>query len=47
MVMLFWMRYDNRRRDRVEEADLAKLRDLEKVSVDALEWRHPQWRWRI
>jgi hypothetical protein len=46
-IMLWWMRYDNRRRDRVEAVEMAKLCDPGRSSVESLEWRHPQWRWRV
>jgi hypothetical protein len=47
VVMLLWMRHDNRKRDRVQAEEMAKLCDLEKSSLESLEWRHPKWRWRI
>jgi MFS family permease len=47
VCMLLWMRSDNRRRDRVEAEEMMKLSDEEKLSLECLEWRHPQWRWRI
>ncbi|KAH6681095.1 major facilitator superfamily domain-containing protein [Plectosphaerella plurivora] len=47
-VFLFWMKWDNRRRDMVsqEEQD-AMLEGLSPEQIRDLEWKHPDWRWKL
>lgn len=44
ILLIFWMKFDNRRRDKVDID--AKLAGLSPKQVEDLDWKHPGFRWR-
>ena len=43
---LFWMKYDNKKRDEREVAVAEEIAGLSQQDVQDLEWKHPSWRWK-
>jgi hypothetical protein len=44
---LFWMKADNKRRDKVTPAEREELlAGLTPAQISDLEWKHPDWRWK-
>lgn len=43
--LLAWLKVDNKRRDKVD-ADMA-LDGMTVQEIQALDWKHPGWRWRL
>lgn len=43
---LFWMKYDNKRRDENETAATEEIAGLPQQEIQDLEWKHPAWRWK-
>ncbi|KAI1457058.1 putative MFS transporter [Annulohypoxylon moriforme] len=41
---LFWMKADNKRRDRLDVGK--ELEGLTQEQIESLEWKHPGWRWK-
>ncbi|KAJ4294650.1 hypothetical protein N0V90_008341 [Kalmusia sp. IMI 367209] len=41
---LFWMKYDNKRRDEKDVTE--EIAGLPQQDVQDLEWKHPSWRWK-
>lgn len=41
--LLFWMRWDNRRRDKLDVEEI--LKGLNQKQIEDLDWRHPGFRW--
>lgn len=46
VVMLMWMRMDNKRRDQVQGTEEALAR-LSPQEIEDLDWKHPDFRWRM
>jgi nitrate/nitrite transporter NarK len=46
IATLFWMKYDNKRRDEKESAALQEIANLSQHELGDLEWKHPSWRWK-
>lgn len=42
-LVLFWMKYDNKQRDK-KDVD-KELEGLSQEEIENLEWKHPGWRW--
>ncbi|KAL5114261.1 hypothetical protein ACEQ8H_007870 [Pleosporales sp. CAS-2024a] len=42
-----WMKYDNRKRDRRQDGAREELAGLTAKEVQDLEWKHPEWRWKL
>lgn len=47
IITLFWMKYDNRKREIREAGGHEQLVGLDEKEVQDLEWKHPHWRWRL
>jgi hypothetical protein len=43
IAALFWMKWDNRRRNSKDGG--SELEGLSQQQVEELEWRHPDFRW--
>lgn len=43
--LLAWLKVDNKRRDKVD-VDMA-LDGMTVQEIQALDWKHPGWRWRL
>jgi len=47
IALYFWMKWDNKKRDRKDvQNELALLRGLSVKQVQDLDWRHPSFRWK-
>ncbi|KAJ5945443.1 MFS general substrate transporter [Penicillium verrucosum] len=46
IMTFFWMRYDNKKREKCEAGTHEQLAGLGQKEVHDLEWKHPDWRWR-
>jgi len=46
ILMLFLMNMANRRRDKRQEQDMAKLDEMSPQQIQDLDWKHPGFRWR-
>ncbi|KAL1591761.1 hypothetical protein SLS60_011760 [Paraconiothyrium brasiliense] len=46
VATLFWMKYDNKRRDERETVAREEIAGLSQQEMQNLEWRHPGWRWK-
>jgi sugar phosphate permease len=47
LATLWWMKRDNRKRDREEEEALAQLGAMTQKEIEDLDWQHPSFRWRV
>lgn len=45
LVMIFWIRHDNRKRDKVDENSI--LAGMTTEEIQRLDWHHPSFRWRL
>ncbi|KAM5351066.1 hypothetical protein ACJ41O_003789 [Fusarium nematophilum] len=45
-AMLWWMKQDNKRRDRMESEELENLHEMSPEEQEDLDWKHPSFRWR-
>ncbi|KAF5371336.1 hypothetical protein D9758_004086 [Tetrapyrgos nigripes] len=43
-LTLFWMEWDNKRRDKKDIDE--ELKGMSQKEIESLEWKHPAWRWR-
>ncbi|KAJ5995546.1 MFS general substrate transporter [Penicillium waksmanii] len=46
ILVLLWMKYDNKKREKCEAGAHEQLAGLSQKEVHDLEWKHPDWRWR-
>ena len=46
IATLFWMKFDNKRRDDRETAVREEVAGLSQREIQDLEWKHPGWRWK-
>lgn len=44
VLLYFWLKWDNRRRDRVDMDDA--LADVAHIAPEDLDYKHPAFRWR-
>lgn len=43
-----WMRMDNKKRDaQVQGRDTADLEDMSEKQIEDLDWKHPNFRWKL
>lgn len=46
VATFFWMKYDNKKREKRAPGAREELAGLSQKEIVDLEWKHPEWRWR-
>lgn len=46
ILAFFWMKHDNKKREKCEAGAQERLAGLSQKDVHDLEWKHPDWRWK-